>query len=198
MPSVAGKFKGIPMGDLIGGPLTASCAAQFNLARAMVHYIDEIGFKSEDGGEDTEVGGETRLVKFDLTRPVDLGQGEITTESIEVQAPLLGLVPIPALLIDLVTVDFTMEVKDHVNHSDKTDASLDAKAKVGWGVWSASVQGHVATHRENTRSTDNSAKYNVHVQARQQPPTEGLAKMMDLLASVTAPIKVTPPTAPTS
>ena len=60
----------------------------------------------------------------------------------------------------------------------------------GWFGPSVSVNGKVTTAKENTRSTNQTAKYNVTVNAKQQPPTEGLSKLMDLLASCTAPIKI--------
>ncbi len=182
MADAVEQFKGIPMGDLIGGPLAASCAAQYNLAYAMVQFIQQIGFKDN----------KTQTIDFDLERPVDDGSGTIKSETVSVKAPLLGLVPIPALLIDLVTVDFSMEVKQTTSSKTSTTAEIDMTAKVNYGLFfSASVQGKISTNRENTRSTDNTAKYNVHVQARQQPAAEGLSKLMDLLSSATEPIKAT-------
>ncbi len=177
------QFKGIPMGELIGAPLTAACAAQYNLARTMTEFINEIGFEGD--------GKKARLLNMELQRMVEKADGTFEKEDVNVQAPVLGLVPIPALLIDLVTIDFTMEVKQSLTNKTATDAKASFEAKVGFAMWSASVQGSVSTHRENTRSTDNSAKYNVHVQARQQPPAEGMSKLMDLLSKSTDVIPAT-------
>ena len=47
------------------------------------------------------------------------------------------------------------------------------------------VSGKVTSTRENTRSNNQSAKYQVRVYAHQQEPTEGLSKLMDILASYT-------------
>lgn len=54
---------------------------------------------------------------------------------------------------------------------------------------SVSVQGKVGTSRENTRSTNQTAKYQVSVSASQQPPTEGLSKLMDIMASCVEPLE---------
>ncbi|HSG99891.1 MAG TPA: DUF2589 domain-containing protein [candidate division Zixibacteria bacterium] len=180
MPGIVDNFRGIPMADLIGGPLTATCAAQMNLARAMVEFIKDVGVK----------GDKAQTLDFVLQRAVDNGSGKLTNENLTINAPLLGLVPIPALLVDLVTVDFSMEVTDSRSSTTSTQGEVDFQAKVGWGFFSASVSGKLSTSKENTRKTDYSAKYNVHVQARQQPPAEGMSKLMDVLSTAATPIKI--------
>ena len=40
---------------------------------------------------------------------------------------------------------------------------------------------------ENVRKTDNSAKYDVHVEARDDGPPEGLMKVLDILNSAIVP-----------
>ena len=52
------------------------------------------------------------------------------------------------------------------------------------------VTGKVTSSRENTRSTNQTAKYQVHVSARQQDPTEGLSKLMDIMASCIEPVNL--------
>lgn len=56
-----------------------------------------------------------------------------------------------------------------------TEASTEANAKYGFlGLGgNVTVSGKVTSARENTRSTNQSAKYQVKVYARQQEPTEG-------------------------
>jgi hypothetical protein len=53
--------------------------------------------------------------------------------------------------------------------------------------YSVSMAGKVSTHKENTRSTDNSAKYNVKVHAEQLPATEGMLKLSDYLTQMLEP-----------
>jgi hypothetical protein len=179
MANVTKDFKGIPIQYLIGAPLQAACESQTMLAQAMVDFVNDIGFDDD---------GKTRLIKFDLERPVQTDNG-MTTEQFKVEAPLLGLVPIPALLIDTVTVDFTMEVTSSVQKTASTDTESEVKVDAKLGMWgNANMSGKVSTHRENTRSTDKTAKYEFHVEAHQQPPTEGMSKLMDLLASTIEPL----------
>lgn len=178
-------FKGIPMRDLIGAPLQAACESQQKLAETALDFMLRIGFDADDLEK-------ARLIKFNLERPVETPEG-ITTSTIEVQAPFLGLVPIPTLLIESVDVDFQMEVTSTTTSKDTLTSELSTKAgyKGLFSRVSVEVQGKVSTTRENTRSTNQTAKYQVHVSARQQRPTEGMSKLMDILASCTAPLKVT-------
>ena len=105
-----------------------------------------------------------------------------------VKAPFIGLVPIPSLLIDRVDVDFQMEVTDtnSVKNTTETEASTNISSK--WFGVNVQVAGKVSSSRENTRSTDQTAKYQVHVTASQQAPTEGLSKLMDIMASCVEPV----------
>ena len=61
--------------------------------------------------------------------------------------------------------------------------------KFGWGCFSATVhvEGSVATHKENTRSSDNSAKYHVQVLAEDTGMPEGLARVLDILHTAIQP-----------
>ncbi|MEO1584002.1 MAG: DUF2589 domain-containing protein [Planctomycetota bacterium] len=182
--SVVDNMRGLPMGQLIGGPMTAAVSAQMDLSEAMIASVFRLAFT--DGK-----AGDTRKLNMSFNRPVvDEDSGTISTQNVTIDAPLLGLVPIPSLLIDTVTVDFTMEVNAATSSKQETDASLEIDAEAKYLFFKASMKGKVSTHRENTRSTDNSAKYNVHVQARQQPAAEGMNKLMDLMASAVDPIKV--------
>lgn len=183
--SIANQFRGLPIEELIGGPLSAACKAQYDLASCMVTFIHEIGFKEADSDQYV-----TKCLEFDLERPVDDGTGEITAQTVSIKAPLLGLVPIPALLIESVDINFTMEVKSSTESKSSREAKAEVEAKGGWGWGSVKFTGSVATKSENTRSTDNSAKYDIVVVAKQQPPQEGMSKLMDLLASAVEPIKI--------
>lgn len=84
-----------------------------------------------------------------------------------VEAPFIGLVPIPSLLIDRIDINFQMEVTDTNTTTEKSskEASTDISAK--WFAVQASVSGKVSSSRENTRSTNQTAKYQVHVTASQ-------------------------------
>jgi len=177
MGTIASEFKGLPMSDLIGGPLTAACDAQVRLANATSDFIKVVGFQapvtSPAGPDDV---GPIRTASFTFTRPTPAIAAVPTatppiaavpagTETVDLTVPLLALVTIPALAINTVDIVFDMEVRSSSSSKSSEDEALSVKvdASAKWGVAkvAVSIQGSVATHKENTRSTDNSAKYHV-------------------------------------
>jgi hypothetical protein len=198
LESMAAQFSGLPMEDLIGGPLKAACDAQTLLAKATSQFIHEVGFEPGTSqpatpGQPAPVGSyKARTVDFSFTRPVQQGpDGDVKQEKVELKVPMLAIVNVPALSVKEVDINFTMEVKSSESHHDSSDtkATMDATAKMGWGPFSATVKihGSVASHSENTRSSDNSAKYDVKVLARDDGMPEGLRRVMDLLNTAVAP-----------
>lgn len=209
--NMSSQFKGLPMEDLIGGPLTAACNSQIKLANATANFIKVIGFMPPTKDEfenDSNAVGPVRTATFRFDRPAQLpppadGTGHDTgdgsapnaMESVEIEVPLLAIVKVPNLNIDKVDVTFDMEVKSSTSDSASSDKELavDAEAKVGWGVFSASVKVHgsISAHQEHTRTSDNSAKYHVEVHATDSGIPEGLARVLDILQTAAAPKAIT-------
>lgn len=191
---MASQFKGLPMGDLIGGPLTAACDAQVKLAYATANFIKYVGFMPPSSTDPNGVG-ETRLAKFQFTRPAanpsNLADAAPYEETVSLDVPLLAIVKIPSLSITKVDITFDMEVKSSFASKETNDSSAKfaADAKLGWGAFSLNVhvEGSVATHKENTRSSDNSAKYHVQVLAEDGGMPEGLGRVLDILQTAIQP-----------
>jgi hypothetical protein len=197
------QFRGLPMGDLIGAPLTAACDAQVRLANATAEFIKVVGFlpPAAEEGDTGGVGG-VRNVMFRFDRPsqsVPAAAGENPMETVELEVPLLAVVKVPNLSINKVDVSFDMEVKSTSQSRDASDyeAAMAAEAKVGWGPFSAKVNisGSISSHKENTRSSDQSAKYHVQVHAADDGMPEGLARVMGMIAQSVAPRTITQVTA---
>ena len=174
----ADSFKGLLMDELISAPLIAVNEAQQQLAASTLDFYNKIAF---------EDGAKTRCLEFDLKRPV-MGPGDIREQEVKVKAPFLGLVPIPSLLIDDVNIDFQMEVTDALTSKSSENVDMSADVPPKWFGSSVSVQGKVRTSRENTRSTDQNAKYQVSVSASQQRQMEGQSKLMDIMESCIEPL----------
>lgn len=219
LEDIAAQFKGLSMGDLIGSPLNAACDAQVRLAQATVGFIQNVGFTQEatdnkDNKGNPVYASRTRTAKFAFKRPIapraptdaekesGITDKFIYQENVEIEVPVLSIVKIPSLAIETVDIIFDMEVKSSESSKESTDTEmeLDAQMKFGWGAFSATVnvRGSVASHKENTRSSDNSAKYHVEVHARDSGMPEGLARVMDIMAQAVAPSKVEALPAPTT
>jgi hypothetical protein len=200
LPSTGDQFRGLPMGDLIGGPLTAACDAQVRLAGATADFIKQVGFlPPTSGSSDPNAVGGVRTVRFQYDRPgqggVDSKTGVAPMETVQMEVPLLAVVKVPNLGINKVNITFDMEVKSSESSSESDDksAKADAEASVGWGPFSAKVNisGAVSSHKENQRSSDQSAKYHVEVLAEDKGMPEGLARVMDMLIQSVAPKSIT-------
>lgn len=174
---ITDDFKGIPMRELISAPLIAAAEAQQELASTAWDFYQRIAFDKDK---------KTRVLEFEVDRPIEQN-GIITTMKQKVEAPFIGLVPIPSLLIDHVDVDFQMEVTTTENTKSTLTTDVAANLSSNWFV-KTEISGKVSTSRENTRATNQTAKYQIHVTASQQPQTEGLSKLMDIMASCVEPI----------
>lgn len=209
--NMSSQFKGLPLGDLIGGPLIAACDAQLKLANATADFIKTVGFlppAADELKKDPAAVGNTRTALFKFTRPTQApdpdpakkGQMVLGSEDVTLEIPLLALVKVPALSITSVDIIFDMEVKSSFTETqgEAKQAGFSADASVGWGPFSAKVhvQGSVSSHKENTRSSDNSAKYHVEVRAQDAGMPEGLARVLDILQTSIAPKSISPPALP--
>ena len=188
MAGIADQFKGLPMADLIGEPLLAAARAQGKLAGVTQHFIHDIGLNGTKA-----TGFSARTVDFKFQSPVTDAKGNTTLEDNHLVVPMLSIVNVPNLSIKKATVDFTMEVKASSQDTtkSKTDASVSTTAKYSawWSPVSVEMTAKVSTSNshENVRKTDNSAKYDVHVEARDDGPPEGLMKVLDLLNAAIVP-----------
>jgi hypothetical protein len=186
---IARSFVGLPIEDLICSPLIGMAKGQAKLNDVTWKYISDVAFEDVEGSKGKK---KTRALDVQLNRyVVDPESGKQVLQQIESKVPMLPLVPLPSLAITSADINFTMEVKQSAMHKNSVDTKLESEASVSGGFWgakySASISGSVATHAENTRSTDNSAKYDVKVHAEQLPATEGMLKLCDMLNMMIEP-----------
>ena len=180
------QFGGLPMDQLIGGPLKAACNAQTLLAKASSDFIKDVGLNDDGKGNMN-----ARTVDFSFTKPTQAADGTTSMQKVDLQVPLLAIINTPSLSVKEAEVRFTMEVKSSTSSKTTSDskADLTAHAKYNAGFFSCDVtiHGSVANHSENSRKSDNSAKYDVKVIARDDGPPEGLMKVLDMLNDAIAP-----------
>ncbi|WP_420829478.1 DUF2589 domain-containing protein [Nannocystis pusilla] len=131
--------------------------------------------------------GKVNMVTFQLNRPVTSGTGQISQQAITVNAPLMALVPIPALPCRRRPCRSRWRSRSTVDTSSTTASAGSSFGGTFWG-FTASISGSVTTSSSNTRSTDHSAKYDISARATQQPPAEGMSRLNQIFASVIEPI----------
>jgi len=184
MAGVADSFAGLPLGLLICGPIIEVAKGQSELCKVYLDYVFKLAWK--DGKQD----GDLNMISFKLNRPVTDGKGSISQQAIQVNAPLLSLVPIPAFTMEEATVQFTMEVKQQIVDTHSSEETATATAGFSHWGFNASFSGSVTNKSSNTRTSDQSAKYDIFARAIQQPPAEGMARLNSIFASVIEPINV--------
>lgn len=196
---IAEQFRGLPIEQLIGAPLKAASDAQIMLAQSLTQFIEQVGLVPQPKNAPPPPPGTARATQqigFSMTRPLVKPDGAIKEEHVELSVPLLSIVPIPNLQVDNVTVDFEMNVHSQLSTESGRDikAGMEAGASGGMLFWKAEVKihGEVAQHQEQTRTSDASARYRIHVEARQRPASEGMLKVLDILNTACAPRRVWP------
>lgn len=176
------QFAGLPLGQLIAQPLIEVAKGQAALCNVYLSYLYKLAYKDGKPGE------ETNKLTFNLNRPIVDKSGATRTETVKVEAPLLSLVPVPAFVMEEATVNFSMELKEQT--MDTATSDQEVQSSFGTNFWGceASITGKVAAHQERTRTTDSTAKYDIYARATQQGPSEGMAKLTSIFASVIEPI----------
>jgi hypothetical protein len=187
MAGIADQFAGLPIEELIVSPIIGMAKGQAKLNEVTWKYISEVAFVKDKDGKTT-----ARSLDVEMNRVVTNGAtGEQEIQKLYNKVPMLPLVPLPSLAITSADIEFSMEVKTSEASKDTSTSENSYEASAGgswWGMsFNAKVSGKVATNKENTRSSDNSAKYNVKVHAEQLPPTEGMLKLSDYLTQMLEP-----------
>ncbi len=103
-----------PLGldQIIGASLAAVVQGETHAARATTEFLEQVGFTKPDdpptttGNSHQHHFGSLRMVAFHYRRPGKDGR----PETVEVQVPLLSLVPIPMQHIKEATLDFYADI----------------------------------------------------------------------------------------
>ena len=191
-------FVGLPIQDLICAPIIGAAKGQRALAAETLSFVNDLAFTGKDNKDGSK---QANIIEVNLDRLTNSQTtGEVANVNQKIQMPVISLINIPNIAMDTMEIDFVMSVGQASSNTDtsssssdsSSSASVSAGASWGWGHVSGSashsVSGHVASSKTNTRSTDFSAKYEVHATAKQLPPAEGMAKFTQIMASVIEPI----------
>ena len=206
--NVADAFVGLPIETLILDPLISAAKGQAALAQVTLDFVNDLAFFDNDGAGDNRQAKVLNIAVDRLATDSESGEPKILKQ--QVQMPLLPLVTIPNFSLDTMEIDFMMEVKtseststkDSSESTSESSTEVGASVEVGFGFWgvsgkaSSSVNstnkstGTVSSSKDTQRSSDQSAKYQINVKAKQNEPAEGTAKFNQILASMIEPINV--------
>lgn len=219
--SMAQQFSGLPMEDLIGGPLNAAAKANSAMAMTQTKFMIDTCFNLKKEG--SEIQYSPIMIDMVLTRgvitPGTPGDPKATPAipatttaiqqvSTKFSLPLLTIMPLNSLAVETVDIGFEMEVKssfsetENRNHESSKEGNASFETKFGWGPLSVSIKGSASysskdseTHNTHYEKS-NSAKYTVNVHAGQLPLPKGVNTIIEAFAQsiqpITMPSVVTP------
>lgn len=112
----------VPLYQIIGAPLLALVQGETQAAQATARFIEQVGFEED---EVTEGGalryGRLKVVTFRYSKT---GVGGNVT-NLEVEIPVLSIIPIPALQIREAEIDFAVEINSIVELDSPTAINTD-------------------------------------------------------------------------
>lgn len=211
--SMAQQFTGLPMEDLIGGPLNAAAKANAAMALTQTRFLMETCFnkieEKDTQGNLKSVSYKPIMIEMSLERGVMTTVEENNKKTLKIKPvvtrfnlPLLTIIPINSLGVNNVDITFEMEVKSSYSETENESKEAESKGegsfetKLGWGPLSVSIKGSASYSSRDSSTHDthyeksNSAKYTVNVHAGQLPVPKGVNTVIEAFTQAIQPIEL--------
>lgn len=166
----------IPFQAMIGGPLTACIDAQAAAAQTTWKFIQEVGLNTDENGNKSAVNVSFQFIK----------EGK----NVQLNIPLLTIVPIPYIAIKEVDINFKAKIDASASscstESSESSGGASSSIKSGWFV-NVDIQANYSSKKDSkaTQESKYSVEYtmDVAVKAGQDSMPAGLAKILDILGT---------------
>lgn len=152
----------IPLDDLVYAPLHALARSNCQLRAEIVEAIRSLGTSKQVGQEEV-IHLNNINIAYDQIRPE--GDEGYSVDNLQVQVPLLSIIPVTNLGVDKAEIDFSTEIKAVRN--EKT-----GETKINARICSPSQ-----------RDSDFLPKVSYKLQISSIPATEGILRLTDVLSS---------------
>jgi hypothetical protein len=165
------EFQSIPLDFIVAAPLTAVVNAQKLAAIATRDFVTAFAAQS---------------VSFSFKNATTDATGKTATEDVNLNVPLLSMVPTPHMRFDSFSVHFLYEVTQTAKEesSKSAAATLSAGAGAVLSPWvSASLQGSVSSKSASELTTNRSGTLEITLHASEAPMPEGLSRLLGILAN---------------
>ena len=180
--SMAAEFQALPLESIIAAPLKGAIEAQALAAATTKAFIESMIDKD----------GKPVAVQFKIARNIVDPSGTSSIEAATIDAPLLSIIPIPHLGIDSLTINFKYEINlAETNEKDSTWEVGGTAGTTGFlsKLVNISLKGSVSSTSREQSVMNRSGMLEMTVHASESPIPEGLAKILNLLAStIPAPV----------
>lgn len=151
----------IPLDDLVYAPLHALAQSGHRLRAQIVDAIKSMGTSKQSGQEET-IHLNNINIAYDQLHPEEEGY---SVDSLQVQVPLLSIVPVTNLNVEKAEIDFSTEIKA-VNNEETGETKISARICA-----------------PSQRDSDFLPKVSYKLQISSIPATEGLLRLTDALSS---------------
>lgn len=152
----------IPLDDLVYAPLHALAQSNHRLRAQIVDAIKSMGTSKQNGQEET-IHLNNINIAYDQLRP-EAEEG-YSVDCLQVQVPLLSIVPISNLNVEKAEVDFSTEIKA-VNNEETGETRINARICA-----------------PSQRDSDFLPKVSYKLKIASIPATEGILRLTDSLSS---------------
>ena len=152
----------ITLDDLVYAPLHALAESNRQLQAQIVEAIKSMGTPRQNGQEETIHLNNINLA-YDQIRP-EAEEG-YSVDNLQVQVPLLSIVPLTSLNVEKAEISFSTEVKSMINEETK-------EMKIGARICAPSQ-----------RDSDFLPKVSYKLQVSSVPATEGILRLTDSLSA---------------
>ncbi|HNY31218.1 MAG TPA: DUF2589 domain-containing protein [Fibrobacteria bacterium] len=173
--SFIGREMALPMEQIIGGPLQAIVKAQSLAANTTAEFITTVGLETVSGVT------KARTVGFSFDRKKIGETGTETTETVNLNVPLLTIIPIPFIRVEEATIDFSCTVAS--SNIDTSKSNFGINASVSGGFWGVKASLNTSFSMESTHKSEvtRTATLKVQVKAVQDKVPAGLEKILEIL-----------------
>lgn len=189
----ATDFQSLPLDFIIAAPLIATVNAQKTAAETTKAFV--VDFLNPINGGDGKPSGrfEPQTVNFNLKVQENDAAGASKTRDVQLNVPLLSMVPVPHMRIDSLTMHFKYEVSQVVGQKRERTTQGEASGAVKYlPFFEASLKGSLSSSSSEQSTTNRSGMIEITVHASEAPIPEGLARLLSLLAKMAEPTLVAP------
>ena len=152
----------IPLDDLVYAPLHALAQSNHRLRAQIIEAIRAMGCSRQNGQEET-VHLNNMNIAYDQLRP-EADEG-YSVDSLQVQVPLLSIVPVANLNVEKAEIDFSTEIKA-VNNEETGVTGINARICA-----------------PSKRESDFLPKVSYKLHISSIPATEGILRLTDALSA---------------
>ncbi|MFQ3197285.1 MAG: hypothetical protein ACI8R9_000956 [Paraglaciecola sp.] len=179
----------LPIGMLLAGPIIAVQEAQIECERQVIEFILDYGLEeySIKIGNQNQSGLRLKTLDFEMDRsiPDASNPGNSVIHKVNIKAPLLSIMRLPALSVDEASIDLTLDIETSLNepNTDKNDIKKSAKKNIFLErkMLPLRLKGSIAS-RASSKSFRNKGKMNFSLKLKSAEEDEAYGRLIRFIS----------------